>query len=143
MLGFAPTKQVLERWFPAEWVEPGILGHGWETEEAALDDPFEELECGLYLLKMREMSREIEEAFGILEVRGHNPIDCGDALRIVSFQQGARGHHEIAHPCPGGLLELPQAGYGFLLTTERPQRERDDVGVLVEFGASDALVIAL
>src|SRR5262249_53434047 len=67
------------------------------------DDPFEERECGPHLLKMREMSREIEQSFRILEVRGHNPID-GGALGNVSFQQGPRGHHEIAHAGPCGLL---------------------------------------
>ena len=120
MPGLGLPKRLRERWFPAERVEPRIVGHGWKTDEAALDDSFKKLECGLDLLEMREMSREIEEAFGISEVRGHNPIDRGDALRSVAFQQGPRGHHEIAHPRPCGLLELSKAGDGFLLTTDAP-----------------------
>jgi hypothetical protein len=63
MLGLGLTKQVLERSLPAEWVEPGILGHGWKTEEAALDYPLEELECGLHLLTERA---DFNELFQVL-----------------------------------------------------------------------------
>jgi hypothetical protein len=39
----------------------GVVGDGRKAKEAALDDPFEELERRRHLLKMREMPREIEE----------------------------------------------------------------------------------
>jgi hypothetical protein len=60
MLGLGLTKSFRERGFPAERLEPGIVGDGRKAKEAALDDPFEDLERRRHLLKMREMPREIE-----------------------------------------------------------------------------------
>src|SRR5262245_32656765 len=86
MLCLGLTQQFSKRLFLAEWVEPGITGHGGKTEESAGDDAFEKIECRTEFIQMSKVPRQVIESLGIAEIRGNDTSNRSDAFRSIAFK---------------------------------------------------------
>src|SRR5258705_13002044 len=60
-------------------IEPRIAGHGWITKDPARNHTLEKLQCGIDLVQVCQMPRQIQEPFRIAERGMDNAPDGGDA----------------------------------------------------------------
>jgi hypothetical protein len=72
------------------------------------------LQCGIDLVQVCQMPRQIQEPFRIAERGFENAPDGVDAALSIPFDHRPCGHHEVTHSRLDFLFETPQRGDRFV-----------------------------
>src|SRR5262245_50623168 len=113
--------------FLAQRVEPRIAGHGGETEESAGDYALQKLERRLDLVQVRQVARQVEQPFGIAEIRPDDPSDGDDALRDLALDQRSGRDDEVAKAGWHLAFELAKVGKDLVAAPELCERNGEHV----------------
>src|SRR5205814_1251042 len=85
MLLLRPLEQPRELRSLPNGIEPWIAAHGGITKDPAPDHTLEQLQCGIGLVQVCQMPRQIKEPFRIAERGIEKTPDGGDAAHWIAF----------------------------------------------------------